>query len=143
MIVFEDLTVGQHIALGPTGVTREQVMAFAMEYDPQAFHLSDEAAAQTYFGRLSASGWHTAAMMLALISDNPEWPLDCRCCHEIRDLRWRAPVYPDDSLWLRVIVAGRDDEAGLVTLDVEMTNQDAVIVASMTIVLVVGRHGRI
>ena len=58
---FEDLVVGTKASFGRYEVTREEVVEFASKYDPQPFHLSDEAAAQTYFGRLSASGWHTAA----------------------------------------------------------------------------------
>ncbi len=98
MIGFDDLEPGQTISLGPTGASREAVMAFARAYDPQPFHLSDEAASRTYFERLSASGWHTGAMMLALFTNNPVWPLAIRGCREIRDLCWRAPVYPDDRL---------------------------------------------
>lgn len=146
MIVFDDLTPGDAITLGPTGATREQVMAFARAYDPQPFHLSDEAASRTYFGRLSASGWHTAAMMLGLVTTSPDWPIACRGCDEIRDLRWRAPVYPDDRLRAQVTVvaceASEDDDKGTVTLAVALTNQDEHVVAEMTIVLVVARRIR-
>lgn len=61
MIYFEDIEVGAVNRFGNYAVTREEVIEFAQKYDPQPFHLSDEAAAQTHFGRLSASGWHTCA----------------------------------------------------------------------------------
>lgn len=144
MIAFDDLEPGQAITLGPTGASRQEVVAFARAYDPQPFHLSDEAASRTYFKRLSASGWHTGAMMLALLTNNPDWPLACRGSHEIRDLRWRAPVYPDDRLSAEVTVAEcegpENDSAGLVTLAMHLSNQNAVTVAEMTVVLSVARR---
>ena len=59
MKYFEDMEVGTKASFGHYEVTREEVIEFASKYDPQPFHLDDEAASQTYFGRLSASGWHT------------------------------------------------------------------------------------
>ena len=144
MIAFDDLMPGQVVVLGPTGASRDEVLAFAQAYDPQPFHLSDEAASQTYFGQLSASGWHTGALMLDLLINNPDWPLACRGCHEIRDLRWRAPVYPDDRLSARVTVIDCDvpeaQGAGRVTLELLLRNQDDATVAQMTAVLAVARR---
>src|SRR4029078_8835941 len=84
MIYFEDLKVGAETDFGTYDVTREEVLEFATQHDPQPFHLSDEAAAKTqfwrplhlpeeaaarrHFGRIAASGWHTAAMTMAVIA---------------------------------------------------------------------------
>ena len=68
MIYFEDLEIGAETDFGTYDVTREEVLEFARKYDPQPFHLSDEEAAKTHFGRLAASGWHTAAMTMAVIA---------------------------------------------------------------------------
>jgi acyl dehydratase len=68
VIYFEDLEVGAEAYYGCYEVTREEVLEFARKYDPQPFHLSDEEAAKTHFGRLSASGWHTCAMTMAVIA---------------------------------------------------------------------------
>ena len=99
MIYFEDLEIGRETVYGSYEVTREEVLEFARKYDPQPFHLSDEAAAKTHFGRLAASGWHTCAMAMAVIAR-----------HVVRDeqaglgspgvdeLRWLKPVYPGDTL---------------------------------------------
>ena len=65
MIYYEDLEIGAKQNFGRYEVTREEVIEFAKQYDPQAFHLDDDAAARTHFGRLSASGWHTCAMTMA------------------------------------------------------------------------------
>ena len=67
MIYFEDLVVGEETTFGHYDVTREEVLEFARKYDPQPFHLSDEEAAKTHFGRIAASGWHTTAMTMSVI----------------------------------------------------------------------------
>lgn len=99
MIYFEDLEIGKPAVFGTYEVTREEVLEFARKYDPQPFHLSDEAAAKTHFGRIAASGWHTAAMVMAVIAR--------RVVNEeqaglgspgIDELRWKKPVYPGDTL---------------------------------------------
>src|SRR5690349_24303721 len=68
MQYFEDLEVGAETYFGSYDVTREEIIEFARKYDPQPFHLSDEEAAKTHFGRIAASGWHTAAMTMAVIA---------------------------------------------------------------------------
>ena len=99
MQYFEDLVVGAKASFGRYEVTREEVVAFAERYDPQPFHLSDEAAAQTHFGRLSASGWHTCAMTMAMVVANLK-AIDQAGLGSpgIDELRWLKPVYPGDTL---------------------------------------------
>ena len=99
MQYFEDLAVGQKASFGHYTVTREEVTAFAAKYDPQPFHLSDEAAAKTHFGRLSASGWHTCAMTMAMVVDNLKAVEQAGLgAAGIDELRWLKPVYPGDTL---------------------------------------------
>jgi acyl dehydratase len=96
---YEDLVVGTKASFGRYEVTRDEVIAFASKYDPQPFHLSDEAAAQTYFGRLSASGWHTAAMAMRMAVDNMKNQRSASLGSPgIDELRWLKPVYPGDTL---------------------------------------------
>lgn len=99
MQYFEDIEVGRKASFGSYAVTREEVVDFAGRFDPQPFHLSDEAAAQTHFGRLSASGWHTCAMTMSMIvanlKDNRQAGLGSP---GIDELRWLKPVYPGDTL---------------------------------------------
>lgn len=144
MILFDDLAVGDTATLGPTCASRSDVMAFARTYDPQPFHLSDEAASRTYFKRLSASGWHTLTLVLGLIANSPQWPLACRGVAEIRDLRWRAPVYPDDPLTISMAVRACDQapdaDCGMVTLFAAVSNAGPHVVAEMTVVLAVARR---
>jgi acyl dehydratase len=99
MLYFEDITPGSKSAFGRYEVTRDEVIEFASKYDPQPFHLSDEAAAETYFGRLSASGWHTAAMMMRMLVDNMSDIQQAGLGSPgIDELRWLKPVYPGDIL---------------------------------------------
>ncbi len=99
MQYYEDLVVGKVTRFGHYEVTREEVMEFARKYDPQAFHLDDNAAAATHFGRLSASGWHTAAMTMSMtvanLLNNKQAGLGSP---GVDELRWIKPVYPGDTL---------------------------------------------
>jgi acyl dehydratase len=99
MLYFEDIVPGTKSAFGRYQVTRDEVIEFASKYDPQPFHLSDEAAAETYFGRLSASGWHTAAMMMRMLVDNMSDIQQAGLGSPgLDELRWLKPVYPGDVL---------------------------------------------
>ena len=99
MEFYEDIEVGAVARFGSYAVTREEVLEFAGKYDPQPFHLSDEAAAKTHFGKIAASGWHTAAMSMSMIVANQEGQghqgLGSPGMEELRFLR---PVYPGDTL---------------------------------------------
>jgi acyl dehydratase len=89
MKYLEDYRVGQRSSFGRYEVTREEVLEFAAKYDPQPFHLDDEAAAQTYFGRVSASGWHTCAMTMRMLVGN---------ITREKSAGLGSPVYPGDTL---------------------------------------------
>lgn len=138
MRYFKDIVVGEIARFGAYAVTREETVEFARQYDPQPFHLSDEAAARTHFGRLSASGWHTCAMMMAMlvahIKDNAQASLGSPGMDE---LRWLRPVYPGDTLSMEteVIEARRSasrPEMGITKSRMTVFNQDGVAV--MTVV---------
>lgn len=99
MQYFEDVQVGHKQRFGSYEVTRAEVVEFAGKYDPQPFHLSDEAAAATYFGRVSASGWHTCAMVMSMVVANLEENRQAGLGSPgIDELRWLRPVYPGDRL---------------------------------------------
>jgi len=99
MQYFEDIQVGAKASFGRYEVTREEVVAFASKFDPQPFHLSDEAAAATHFGRLSASGWHTCAMTMAMVVENLKANRQAGLGSPgVDELRWLKPVCPGDVL---------------------------------------------
>ncbi|MBA3878535.1 MAG: acyl dehydratase [Sphingobium sp.] len=137
MIYFEDIEVGSVRRFGSYAVTREEVIAFAEKYDPQPFHLSDEAAAQTHFGRLSASGWHTCAMMMAMLVENLKTTQQAGLGSPGQDeLRWLKPVYPGDTLSLSVEVIDKRPstsrpEMGSYRSRIIVYNQDDVPVMTM------------
>ncbi|HWV12967.1 MAG TPA: MaoC family dehydratase, partial [Sphingobium sp.] len=99
---FEDVEIGSKIEFGPVAVSRDEIIAFATEFDAQPFHLSDEAAAGTHFGSLSASGWHTTALFMKMFvaemqaSGHQDASLGAI---GIDELRWLRPVRPGDTLW--------------------------------------------
>lgn len=99
MQYYEDIEIGATRSFGNYEVTREEVVDFASKYDPQPFHLDDEFAAQTHFGRLSASGWHTCAMTMAMLVENMKGEESAGLGSPgIDNLRWVKPVYPGDTL---------------------------------------------
>ncbi len=136
MRYFEDIEVGSTASFGAYPVTREEVIAFAEKYDPQPFHLSDDAAAATHFGRLAASGWHTAAMTMAmLVAQMSVEPQASLGSPGVDDLRWIKPVYPGDTLRCETeTVAKRASESrpemGIVRIRMAVFNQDDVLVMS-------------
>ena len=99
MQYFEDIEIGRKESFGAYEVTREEVVEFASRFDPQPFHLDDAAAAETHFGRLSASGWHTCAMTMAMVvADMKAFEHAGLGSPGIDELRWKKPVYPGDTL---------------------------------------------
>lgn len=130
MLYYEDLEVGTVQQYGRYEVTREEVIEFASKYDPQPFHLDDEAAARTYFGRLSASGWHTASMAMRMIADRfRETGQKGLGSPGIDELRWLKPVYPGDTLTIEsTLTAKRRSRSkprmGLIWGDTAVLNQN-------------------
>src|SRR6202142_3930334 len=90
-LFFEDLWVGQRFASGTHRIDEEQIRAFAMQFDPQPFHLSAEAAKATFFGGLVASGWHTAAITMRLLVDGG-LPIAGGLVGAGAEIAWPVPV---------------------------------------------------
>jgi acyl dehydratase len=118
----EEIEVGTVLDLGSYQFTRENVLHFAQRFDPQAFHLDDEAAARGPFGRLAASGWHTAAAwMKCYIATNQAAEAQLRAagkpCYATRpspgfdNLKWIKPVYPGDTITYSSTITGKRDLA--------------------------------
>ncbi len=137
MIHFEDLVTGTVERFGRYAVTRDEVIAFAGKYDPHPFHLSDEAAAQTFFGRLSASGWHTCSMTMAMFVEHiHDTPHASHGGAGIDELRWLKPVYPGDVLTMETEILRKQrsrSRADLGRIWTRMTtyNQDGAAVLNM------------
>jgi acyl dehydratase len=146
MIYFEDVEVGQSTYFGSYDVTREEVIEFARKYDPQPFHLSDEAAAKTHFGRLAASGWHSCAMTMAVIArhvvDTEQAGLGSP---GVDELRWLKPVYPGDTLHVSSTVVEKrpsqsKPEIGSFRSATTVTNQHSEPVLRFTSIVLMRRR---
>ena len=99
MLYFEDIEVGSKQEYGNYEVTLDEVTRFAEMYDPQPFHLDNDAAAKTHFGKISASGWHTCAMTMRMMVDNMKEHKQAGLGSPgVDQLRWKKPVYPGDTL---------------------------------------------
>ena len=98
MRTFEDFPVGSTWPLGPYPVTRDQVIAFAEEFDPQPFHLDDAAAEASILGGLSASGWHSCAMMMRMMVDGFLAGSTAQGSPGVDYVKWLKPVRPGDVL---------------------------------------------
>jgi len=134
---FEDFAVGQiHKSSGRVRVEKDEIIAFARKYDPQYFHLDEEAARKSIFGRLVASGWHTAAMTMSLVARSEYRAVEGTIGLGFDGLRWPIPVYPGDELRIESEVLemrpsqSRPDR-GLVKLRTRTLNQRGEVVQEL------------
>jgi acyl dehydratase len=97
-LFFDDLTVGQKFTTASLRITADEIKEFARRYDPQPFHLDENAAKATMFGGLAASGWHSAALLMRLIVESGPPLAGGIIGSGIDELRWLRPVRPDDEL---------------------------------------------
>lgn len=134
MMYFEDFEIGKTEEFGSYNVLRKEVIEFARKYDPQPFHLDDEAASKTLFGKLSASGWHTCAMtMRMMVEEMHAQKVVSEGSPGVDKIRWKRPVYPGDTLHVRTTITGKKDmpkrpHLGLVEKSYEIFNQDGTVV---------------
>lgn len=133
---FEDFQIGHMIDCGTRVVDREEVLSFAAAYDPQPLHLDEEAAAASVLGGLSASGWHTCAMVMRQLCDTYLLDSTSQGSPGIDKLRWLKPVRPGDTLSVRMLVlearASQSRPAiGLVRSEWQVHNQHGEQVLSM------------
>ncbi len=129
---FEDVEVGDSLSFGEYEVTREEIRAFAEQYDPQPFHLGPDHDGP--FDGLVASGWHTAAMTMRLLVDNYLSESGARGSPGLDGLRWPAPVGPGDVLSVTLTVTstdGWDGSYGVANLEAETTTADGTTVLWM------------
>ncbi len=137
MLYFEDIEIGRRQSFGRYDVTAEEVKDFAEKYDPQPFHLDEEAAAATHFGRISASGWHTCAMTMRMLVDNMKDHKQAGLGSPgVDQIRWKHPVYPGDTLRCETeTIEKRRSKSrrdmGIFKSACTVFNQDDVVVAEM------------
>ena len=154
-VYYEDHEVGQTARLGAHRFTREAILEFARKFDPQPFHLDEEAAAKSIFGGLCASGWHTVSASMRLLVDGRsgqraaaaargEDPPPLGLGAGVRDLRWSAPVRPGDeiafSLRVESLRETRRPDWGLIGMRIVGVNQEGREVCAYTLVGLAARR---
>jgi len=144
-ICLDDLAVGEVYELGARSVSRDDIVAFAREWDPQPFHLDEEAARDTPYGGLIASGWHTVCIFMRLFADGLLNRAVAMGAHGIEELRWQKPVRPGDTLHARAEVLAvqpsrsRPDR-GVARMRSVVTNQNGEEVLSFVAAVIFGRR---
>lgn len=143
-LFLEDLRPGQRFTTGSHTLDEAQIKAFARQFDPQPFHLDDEAAQGSLFAGLAASGWHTAAITMRLQVESG-LPISGGIIGAGGDLNWPRPTRPGDILHvetevLEVKPSRSRPERGMVTVRSETLNQRGEVVQTLTVKLVVPRR---
>ena len=141
----EDFAVGQTFTSGRLTVDRERIKSFAAEFDPQPFHLDEEAARDTIFQGLAASGWHTAALTMRLLVEGELKPAGGIIGAGFEEFRWPRPVRPGDELHvesevLEVRPSKSRPSKGLIKVRTTTLNQDGEAVQVSVGTLVVPRR---
>jgi acyl dehydratase len=103
-IVFEDFKLGHFGRFGPRRVTREEILAFAADFDPQPMHLDEQAASRSMLKGLSGSGWHLCSIVMRMMFDGFIGRTASLGSPGVNELRWLAPLRPGDELVLDVDV---------------------------------------
>jgi acyl dehydratase len=130
---FEDYRVGEQVESGSYRMTEEQIVAFARDFDPQPFHVDKDAARQSVYGGLVASGWHTASAMMRMMVDHFISPKTSMGSPGMDEIRWLKPVRPGDTLRVRVTVLSAKrsttkPDRGVIDQRVEVINQHGDVV---------------
>ena len=141
----EDFTVGQRFGSGRLRMDTEQITTFAFAFDPQPFHRDEEAARDTLFRGLAASGWHTAAVTMRLLVESDLTPAGGLVGAGFDELRWPRPVRPGDELRvesevLEVRPSKSRPDHGLIKVRTTMLNQHGEVVQVLIGNLVVRRR---
>ncbi len=142
---FEDFQPGAVAIYGPRLVTREEIVAFAAEFDPQPMHLDEAAAANTLLGGLGASGWHTCCLMMRMMADAFVLNSSSMGSPGIDEVNWHKPLRPGVRVRLRTTVlearVSRSRPAvGLVKFRFEMVDEADVVVMTQVNTLMLGRR---
>jgi acyl dehydratase len=125
---FDDLTLGATVDLGKKTVSEEEILRFAREFDPQPFHIDPEAARDSIFGGIIASGWHTCSMTMRLLVDGLLSHSSSLGSPGVEQIRWVKPVRPGDTLHAVLTVqevrhSQSKPDRGTARIHIDVTNQ--------------------
>ena len=144
-LTYEDFPPGHFGTFGPRRVTREEMLAFAVEFDPQPMHLDEEAASRSMLQGLSGSGWHLCSIMMRMMVDGFVGRSASLGSPGVTELRWLAPFRPDDELTLDIdVVEARVSrsrpETGLVTFKAVIRNAAGQALCEMVSPMILARR---
>ena len=144
-LTFEDFPPGPYGSFGPRQVTREEITAFAAEFDPQPMHLDEEAAKKTMLRSLSGSGWHLSSVMMRMMVDGFIGRSASLGSPGVNELRWLAPLRPGDDLTLDVEVtearvSKSRPETGIVTFKATARNAAGQALCEMVSPIIIRRR---
>jgi acyl dehydratase len=133
---FEDFVEGQEIALGSRLVTEEEIIAFATQFDPQPFHIDHDAASNSIFGGVIASGWHTCSMMMRMVVDGMLGGSSSMGSPGLDSVRWIKPVRAGDTLHVSYLTkevrpSSSKPDRGVVVSVWKASNQHGELVATV------------
>jgi len=133
---FEDVQVGDVMRFGRYDVTREEIIEYARQFDPQPFHLDEEAAKASMFGGLIASGWHTGAMLMRMVAEHMTPVHATSGAMGFDDLKWLRPVRPGGVLTVESEIREKIEsrsrpDSGTVKIESRVSNQRGEVVMSL------------
>jgi acyl dehydratase len=142
---WEDFQAGAVAIYGPRLVTREEIVAFAAEFDPQPMHLDETAASATMLGGLGASGWHICCLLMRMIADGFILDSSSMGSPGIDEVRWLKPLRPGTNIRIRVTVldtraSGSRPEMGLVKLRYEVIDETDTVLSVLANTMMFGRR---
>jgi acyl dehydratase len=144
-LYWEDFTPGRVFEHGPYRVARDEMIAFAAEFDPQPFHLDEAAARATMFGGLAASGWYSCSVLMRMMADAFVLRSSSRGAPGVEDVKWLAPIRPDDDLHMRAEVldtrvSNSRPDMGFVRIGFELCNGAGQRVMTLVSTMMMGRR---
>jgi acyl dehydratase len=142
---WEDFTPGRVFEHGPRRISREEIVAFAAEFDPQPMHLDEEAARSTMLGGLAASGWHACGILMRMCTDSFVLNSASMGAPGVDEVKWLLPVRPGDDLRLRATVletrlSRSRTDMGFVRFSFELVNQTGAPAVQLITSLMMGRR---
>jgi acyl dehydratase len=144
-LTWEDFTPGRVFEHGPRCLPRDEMIAFAAEFDPQPMHLDDEAARATMLGGLAASGWYLCCILMRMCADGFVLDSSSMGAPGVDEVKWLLPVRPDDELSLRATVldtraSKSRPDMGFVRFGFELFNAKGQRAMTLTTSLMMGRR---
>jgi acyl dehydratase len=144
-LYFEDFKPGTVTEYGPRLVTREEIVAFAAEFDPQPMHLDEDAARTGMLGGLAASGWHTCCLMMRMAADGFVLNSSSMGAPGIDEVKWLKPLRPGSRITLRTTVldtraSNSRPEMGFIKVRMEVLDDEGTILMALTTSIIMGRR---